>query len=132
MPTIKLGKKEYIISKKLLKKKRKHRNPKNWVTLWFYKDRLRTKISGKIACDSMITSKLEYQKNTFYKMSAMSLEDPTFDYFFCLKPDIKEKNIIKRNGRHRGRCIDPNKRIVHWKDYMAPLTRIDGHVVVDF
>jgi len=132
MDKITLHNEEYIVSKKLLKRTHKHRYPKNWTTLWFYKDRLRTKINGKISCDKYITSKLEYQRGTFYKMSAMSREDPTFDYYFCLKPDVKTKNIIKRNGKHKGKCLDPNKRICHWKDYMAPLERVDGKIIVSF
>ncbi len=134
MPLIKIDKETYFIKKNLLRQKSKHRNPKNWITLWFYKDRKPTMVPpSNVIVDRLISSKLQYQKGHFYKMTTMSAEDPTFDYYFKIKPSIKAKHLIKRNGRGRGMTIqDPNKKIVHWKDYKAPLTIIDDKVIVSF
>ena len=96
----------YYIPDEVFEKAHKHRLPDEWVTLWFYKNRKRTMIDNDyIKSDKLITSKLEYNKNTFYKMTTLSAEDDHFDYFYRLKPTVAEGNILKKNNRYtkRGR-----------------------------
>ena len=96
----------YYIPNYVFEKAHKHRLPDEWITLWFYKKRQRTKIDKEfIKSDKEITSKLEYNRNTFYKMTTLSEDDDHFDYFYRLKPTVKEGNILKKNNRYtkRGR-----------------------------
>jgi len=91
---------KYYIPNRIMEKQHKHRINNEWVTLWFYKNRRQfTTIKKDVKIDKEITSKLEYKRDTFYKMTTLSEEDPHFDYFFKLKEEIKTGNVVKRNGR---------------------------------
>jgi len=101
MSIITINEDNYLLPKDVIKN-HKHRNKNNWVKMWFFKDRKRTEIEKNyIHVDKEITSKLEYQKNVFYKMSQLSFEDEHFDYFFKLKDECTKKNIIKKNSRFK-------------------------------
>ena len=128
----------YIVPAKINKKRHTHRNPQNWVSLWFYKDRKKTRVLEPldVVSDKVITSKLEYQKDIFYKMSQMSEEDEFFDYYFKLKHVIKDKNIVKKNNRYKkGNPRNKyNKNSNKWREYnTTPLLRdASGRVILIF
>lgn len=110
----------------------KHREEEKWVSLWFYKNRRKTLVyPEQINVDKVITSKLQYQKNIFYKMSSMSEEDVYFDYFFRLK-DKKGKNLIKKNNRFKK--SNPHQKKKKKDDYKSKSHKIDedGKYIVTF
>jgi hypothetical protein len=101
----------YLIPKEVLNKSHKHRKKDNWVKLWFYKNRKITEVKKEhVKIDKQITSKLEYQKNVFYKMTQISYEDDCFDYYFKLKDDFRKKNIVKKNSRFKNQIPNTNKK----------------------
>ena len=101
----------YIIPEGLNLNPHKHRDAKNWVALWFYKGRHKSMVlADQLESDKIITSKLEYQKNIFYKMSSMSNEDEYFDYFFKLK-DGSPNNLVKKNNRYKKQILEKRKNI---------------------
>ena len=121
----------YIIPEGLNLNPHKHRDAKNWVALWFYKGRHKSMVlADQLESDKIITSKLEYQKNIFYKMSSMSNEDEYFDYFFKLK-DGSPNNLVKKNNRYKK--TNPRKK-KKYNDYQAkPYKRDkDGKFIVTF
>jgi hypothetical protein len=130
----KINGENYLIPPNIKLDLHKHRNEKNWVSLWFFKNRKKTKIDpSSIKCDKIITSKLEYQSNIFYKMSQMSDEDMHFNYYFRIKDDLKKKNIIKKNSRYKkGHPTYKNKRIKD--EYKSPPLQMDkdGKYIVTF
>ena len=82
-----------------IKKQTIHRTTEGWSKLYFYRDRKRIEIEkDNIKTDKEITSELDYNKKTFYKISIMSKEDPYFDYYFKLK-DNAPSTIIKKSKR---------------------------------
>tara|TARA_R110002012_G_scaffold317421_1_gene533728 strand:+ start:1240 stop:1644 length:405 start_codon:yes stop_codon:yes gene_type:complete len=99
--TIKIDGKSYILPQEVIDKNHIHRKKKNWVSMFFYKNRKKTRVWKKDCKDDLIiTSKLEYQKGIFYKMSQLSAEDDCFDYFYKLKDNVP-KNIVKKNQRYK-------------------------------
>jgi hypothetical protein len=122
---------EYLIPEGLNINPHKHRDADNWISLWFYRGRRRNKVTqDQILPDKVITSKLDYQKNIFYKMSSMSREDEHFDYYFRLKEDTP-KNLVKKNTRYKK--INPKKK-VKFKEYKSPPYKKDkdGKYIVTF
>tara|TARA_R110000824_G_scaffold39375_1_gene119177 strand:+ start:546 stop:956 length:411 start_codon:yes stop_codon:yes gene_type:complete len=124
---------EYVIPKDILERKMKHKHRKKdkWCNLYFFKNRTKTPVREEdVKDDLVITSALQYQRNTFYKMSAISAEDDTFDYFYKLKTTAP-KNIVKKKSR-----FGVKKRNNSWKHYKKPLTDYeissDGKFVVRF
>ena len=120
-----------------MEKSHKHRLPDEWVSLWFYKNRKKTEIENEnLKSDKEITSKLEYNINTFYKMTALSEDDDFFDYYYRLKPKVDKGNIMKKNNRYtkggkkkkksvKNNVEEYGKNIPHeWTD--------DGKIIVRF
>jgi len=96
-----INKVKYLIPNDVKISNRKHRNTKGWCNMFFYKNRKKEPVPKYCVKDDLvITSKLEYQKNIFYKMSALSKADDTFDFYYRLKDDAP-KNIVKRNLRKK-------------------------------
>jgi hypothetical protein len=93
----------------LLKKpnKRVHRTD-DWIRLYFYRNRKKTKVECVKDYDREITSSLDFNKNTLYRITAMSNQDEHFDYFFKVK-DNAPKVIVKKNKRGRKRIIYPRQ-----------------------
>jgi len=91
---------KYIfVPDKCMKIERKHHANTDWVNLWFYKDKVKIPVlETDIKCDHEVTSKLMYQKNTFYKLTAMSDSDPDFEYYYKVRSGAP-KNIFKKNKR---------------------------------
>ena len=109
--------KKYIVPSDINERKHKHRDKKNWVSLWFYRERKKTSVKKKnIKPDFVITSKLEYQKDVFYKMTQLSLADDSFDYYYKLKEN-STKNIVKKNSRYKN--PKNKKKRPSWKDYKS-------------
>ena len=110
------GKLVYIPNE-LFVPKRKHRKKDKWVRLWFYKDRRKMSVSKKnLGVDIEITSKLEYQTDTFYKISQLSADDYYFDYFYKLKTGLPT-DIFKKNNRFKTPISDARKKSkLSWKD----------------
>ena len=101
MQVKKINNEDYVIPESLNITPHQHRDKKNWVSLWFYKGRQKQKVDpSHIQADKIITSKLEYQNNIFYKMSSMSKEDSYFDYYFKLKEN-SPKDLVKKNNRYK-------------------------------
>lgn len=93
--------KKYILPKEVKEREHTHRKKKGWISMWFYKNRKKTRVYKKdVKDDLIITSKLEYQKGIFYKMSQLSAEDDCFDYYYKLKDDVP-KNIVRKNARYK-------------------------------
>tara|TARA_R110002020_G_scaffold91024_6_gene221334 strand:+ start:10261 stop:10662 length:402 start_codon:yes stop_codon:yes gene_type:complete len=126
---IEIDGKTYILPEEVIEKNHKHRNKKKWVSMWFYKNRKKTRVFKKdVKDDLIITSKLEYQKGIFYKMSQLSAEDDCFDYFYKLKEQIP-KNIVKKNQRYK---ISHHKKNA-WKNNTPEYEMDkDGKFVVSF
>jgi len=128
----------YIVPAKINKKQHIHRRPDNWVSLWFYKNRKKTRVLEPldVVSDKVITSKLQYQKDIFYKMSQMSEEDEFFDYYFKLKHKIQKKNIVKKNNRYKkgNPRTKYNKNSYQWREYKRkPFIRdASGRVILEF
>ena len=81
--------------------KHKHRDLSQWSKIYFYKDRQKTIVPpDTIKVDHEITSSLEYQHNIFYKLSHLSDNDATFDYYYKLKSDVPSI-LFKPNNRYR-------------------------------
>ena len=127
---------KYYIPNKIFEKAHKHRKPVEWVTLWFYKNRKRTFIENKnITTDKEITSKLEYNINTFYKMTTLSAEDDYFDYFYRLKPTVDKGNILKKNNRYKRRGNSKLKKHFKGVEYGSDKPHKwtdDGKIIVEF
>lgn len=120
MDTIKeINGENYKIPASLKCNPHKHRDKNNWVALWFYKNRKKTEVlPDQVKVDKVITSKLEYQKDIFYKMSQMSEEDEYFDYYFRLKDKIRDKNLVKKNNRYKkGHPANKFGKKNKWKEY---------------
>lgn len=97
------------IPNELFHTKRKHRKKDKWVRLWFFKDRRRIPISkDDISSDTEITSKLEYQTGTFYKISQLSADDYYFDYYYKLKTGLPA-DIFKKNNRYKTPLADATR-----------------------
>jgi hypothetical protein len=94
------GKNVYIPNE-LFNQSHIHRKKEQWVRLWFYKNRKKYEVKpNEIQMDYDITSKLEYQKGTFYKISQLSHDDNYFDYYYKLKTGLP-KDIFKKNNRYK-------------------------------
>ena len=120
--------------------KSKHRNPKTWCKFYWYRDRTKQEVDqNKIKQDKVITSRLDYCRDTFYKISAMSAQDEYFDYFFKLKPHL-DKTVVKKNERFKKESFNPQapfkkRREKSWKDKPYPSNyeyTDDGKVIVRF
>lgn len=121
--------KRYALPHVPMDKDHKHRNKKNWVSMWFYKNRKKTRVlKSDVKEDLIITSKLEYQKGIFYKMSQLSAEDESFDYFYKLK-EGGLNNIVKKNQRYK---VGINRKNA-WRD-TKPNYETDkaGNFIVSF
>lgn len=127
---------KYYIPDGIMEKAHKHRQPDEWATLWFYKNRKRTLINNeKITTDKEITSKLEYNINTFYKMTTLSADDDHFDYYYRLKPTTKVGNILKKNNRYKRRGNSNLKKHFKGTPYGSDKPRKwtkDGKIIVTF
>jgi len=127
--SIVINKVKYLIPNEIKQSKRKHRQNKGWINLYFFKKRQKKKVEKKwVQDDLIITSKLEYQKGIFYKMSSLSKSDDTFDFYYKLK-DTAPKNIVKKNLRNRKKCLKEKQSQIDRKDYEWTN---DGKVVVRF
>jgi len=121
----------YLIPEGLNINPHKHRDKTKWVSLWFYKGRRKKAVlPHQVEVDKVITSKLEYQKDIFYKMSSMSKEDCYFDYYFKLKDDIP-KDLVKKNNRYKK--INPKKKKKFDEYISKPYKRdAEGKFIVTF
>ena len=117
--------------------KSSHRNPKTWCKFYWYRDRTKQEVNEySIKHDKVITSRLDYCRNTFYKISAMSQQDEYFDYFFKLKDNI-DKTIVKKNERFSNprNLLNINKKPKSWKDIDYKSNHkctADGKIIVTF
>tara|TARA_R110000803_G_scaffold101544_4_gene169480 strand:- start:267 stop:671 length:405 start_codon:yes stop_codon:yes gene_type:complete len=127
--TIEIGGNSFLLPDDVITKTHKHRKKDKWVSMWFYKDHKKNRVFKKdIKDDFIITSKLEYQKGIFYKMSQLSAEDDCFDYYYKLKDGVS-KNIVKKNQRYKV-C---NAKRNAWKDQKpSPERTEEGSYVVSF
>ena len=72
------------------------------------KDRRRQVVSSaNIDYDYEVSSTLNYNKRTFYKITAMSMKDGYFDYYFKLKPHLPYVVVKKSNRNHRDVELKP-------------------------
>lgn len=93
--------KKYKCPNEIIENSHKHHTPGKWSTMWFYKNKQKTKIHPEqVKEDLVITSKNEYQLGIFYKMSAVSRADDCFDYYFRLKENVPI-NIVKINKKYK-------------------------------
>ena len=57
----------------------KQENTKDWTRFYYYKDRRRQVVSSaNVDYDYEVSSILNYNKHTFYKITAMSMKDGLF------------------------------------------------------
>ena len=128
----------YVPDEYLDASRHKHRKPGNWSKFYFYKNLEKTQVSPKdIKCDYEVTSSLEYQQDIFYKLSHLSDNDSTFDYFYKLKTDIP--NIMfKQNNRYKTPQSSKKRtnkaRTAHWKNNPTQVFNVnkDGKIEVTF
>tara|TARA_R110000744_G_scaffold80657_4_gene158397 strand:- start:1047 stop:1454 length:408 start_codon:yes stop_codon:yes gene_type:complete len=74
--------------------------PKEWIRFYYYKNKKKKLIFPQnIEYDYEVSSTLNYNKNTFYKMTTMSNQDGYFDYYFKLKDNLPNV-VIKKSNRH--------------------------------
>ena len=90
--------KKYEVPHEIIENSHKHHEPKKWVAMWFYKKNKKELVFPHEISSDIITSKSEYQRDIFYKMSFVSASDDCFDYFFKLKDNVP-KNIVKKNSK---------------------------------
>jgi|TARA_E500000318_G_C3535674_1_gene202451 hypothetical protein len=137
--TIWINGKKYICPNEVIEHSHKHHTPGKWTTMWFYKNKQRTKISPEeVKEDLVITSKNEYQIGIFYKMSAVSKADDCFDYYFRLKEGVAH-NIIKVNKKYKSDTKNYNNKNRNRKKVECPKIDIsqyertkDGKFIVVF
>ena len=90
-----------FVPEKYLKTTTKHHSNGEWTDLWFYKDKVRVPVEeGNVKHDFEVTSKMSYQKNTFYKLTTMSASDPDFEYFYKIRSGTSS-NLFKKNKRFK-------------------------------
>lgn len=89
-------KKNILIPNEILKKKRKHKNKKEWITIYYYVDKKRCKA---VIDENICSSKLELRRNCMYKISNLSRNDNLYDYYRILKPEISENLRVKEVAR---------------------------------
>ena len=58
--------KNILIQNYIIKKKRKHKNKKEWITIYYYVDKKRCKA---IVNENVCSSKVELRRNCLYKIS---------------------------------------------------------------
>lgn len=82
------------------KYKHKQQNPKEWVRFYYYKNKKRHIVDADaVSYDYEVSSTLNYNKQTFYKMTTMSTQDGYFDYYFKLKEHLPNV-VVKKSNRH--------------------------------
>jgi hypothetical protein len=82
------------------KYKHKQQAPKEWTRFYYYKNKKRQIVSNEnVDYDYEVSSTLNYNKNTFYKMTTMSSCDGYFDYYFKLKDHLPNV-VVKKSNRH--------------------------------
>ena len=86
-----LIKKEIYVPRIIEENKRKHTNPKEWINMYYYIDKKRTK--AKIN-KNIVTSKTPIRKNNFYKITSLSKKDAVFDYYKILKPEFQTDKTL--------------------------------------
>ena len=139
-PLLKLEYKNYMYvpEEYLVASRHKHRAPGNWSKFYFYRNRSKTVVLPEnIKCDFEVTSSLEYQQDIFYKLSHLSDNDSTFDYYYKLKTDIP--NILfKQNNRYKTPQATNKRtnkpRTSHWKNNPTQVFNVnkDGKIEVTF
>jgi hypothetical protein len=119
-----------FVPNKYLENNRNHSVKSDWSNLWFYKNKIKYPVKpGNIKHDYEITSRLSYQKDTFYKLTTMSASDPDFEYFYKLRTGAP-KNIFKKNkrGLHGKKRLNDD-----WKNQPRSYTlNSDQKFVVEF
>ena len=124
-----------FIPREYFEKHRSHRNKDKWIRLWFYKDRQRLPVTkSQVKYDYDVTSKLEYHLGTFYKLSQLSAEDDTFDYYFKLKSGLP-KDVFKKNNRYKSPSSMRRTQANRWKENPVPKTFVvnnEGKFLVSF
>lgn len=84
----------------ITKYKHKQQKPKDWTRFYYYKNKRRHLVEGSaVSYDYEVSSTLNYNKNTFYKMTTMSSQDGYFDYYFKLKDHLPNV-VVKKCNRH--------------------------------
>tara|TARA_R110001592_G_scaffold184578_3_gene428344 strand:+ start:638 stop:1045 length:408 start_codon:yes stop_codon:yes gene_type:complete len=112
------------------KYKHKQQQPKDWVRFYYYKNKRRHEVQPKnIEYDYEVSSTLNYNKNTFYKMTTMSTQDGYFDYYFKLKSHLPNVVVKKCNRHNKSEKCQQIKHPFIKKDY--EITN-DGKFVVRF
>lgn len=78
----------------------KQQKPRDWVRFYYYKNKKRNIVNAKdIKYDYEVSSTLNYNKDTFYKMTGMSSTDGYFDYYFKLKEHLPNV-VVKKSNRN--------------------------------
>ena len=90
--------KKVFIPQKLLKKYQRH-DSSEWVSIYYYKKKSipihDSQIKDNIEEVKYISSRLDYRKGVFYKMSQASYNDYHFDYYFKLKDNAPNLILSK-------------------------------------
>ena len=127
MSVIQIDNVNYYVPSSVTDKEHEHRDKEDWVRLWFYKDRKKIEIGkDRLSCDRSITSKLEYKKGVFYKMTQLSGDDDTFDYYFILKDRVTKKDIVKKNSRYKKSIKD------EWEKQGRDVSTKSGKITLKF
>tara|TARA_Y100001972_G_C7622577_1_gene312263 strand:+ start:446 stop:874 length:429 start_codon:yes stop_codon:yes gene_type:complete len=100
-------KKIILVPDKITNAKRKHKNKKEWITIYYYLDKKRCKA---IIDENVCSSKVELRRNCMYKISNLSKNDNLYDYYKILKPHIAENLRLKEVGRLNTLKSRTNKR----------------------
>ena len=85
--------------------KRKHREQKGWVDIYYYQKR---KIFQLKPHQLVATSVQPFKQNVFYRCSQLSNTDPVFDYY---------KKLKKHPCKHIGIMRKTNKLNTKYEDY---------------
>ena len=89
----------------------KHHKKDGWFKVYYYKDSKRTQAKVK-QCSSFKC----FRNDTFYKVQALSVNDPLFDYYKIKKRNIKGSHFAKRKERGRSKYkIDAEPYKVEFK-----------------
>jgi len=111
------------------KYKHKQKKPQEWTRFYYYKQK-RYKIPNEnIQYDYEVSSTLNYNKNVFYKMTAMSNNDGYFDYYYKLKDELP--NVVVKKSNRYGKSQATQLKVLSEKP-SVPTCPDTGKFIINF
>lgn len=86
-------------------KKRKHHKPKLWSTIYYYYEKVKTKLKNNQIVN-ILSSCGTFQHDTMYKIESLSKKDKIFDYYRILKSK-NQNQILKISEKKKKKDESP-------------------------